>query len=350
MRRLPLFFVLDCSESMVGENLKKMEDGLQMIVRSLRTDPHALETVHVSVIAFAGIANTLVPLVELVSFYPPRLPLGGGTSLGAALQALMAEMDRSVVKTTADRKGDWKPIVYLFTDGKPTDEVDGVISQWHAQYARRALLIAVGLGANADLSVLRRLTEHVLVFEESEPGDFKKFVAWVTGSVLAHTHSLGEGGAPADVLVQLDESVLKIVKQPPATRLDETCVTLVGRCRKTGRPYLMKYDRMAQDLATSEFKMSLSHYGIAGCYPIDEDYFAWSVPEAADLKVNTADLVGVPGCPHCGAPSAFALCGCGKLMCVDGPGQAICPWCKKTVSFQAGSADEGGFDVNRGRG
>ncbi|ECR4294479.1 hypothetical protein F1D15_23690, partial [Salmonella enterica subsp. enterica serovar Kentucky] len=29
MRRLPVFFVLDCSESMIGENLKKMTDGLQ---------------------------------------------------------------------------------------------------------------------------------------------------------------------------------------------------------------------------------------------------------------------------------------------------------------------------------
>ncbi len=27
MRRLPVFFVLDCSESMIGENLKKMVSG-----------------------------------------------------------------------------------------------------------------------------------------------------------------------------------------------------------------------------------------------------------------------------------------------------------------------------------
>lgn len=44
MRRLPVFFVLDCSESMIGENLKKMTDGLQMIVGDLRKDPHALES------------------------------------------------------------------------------------------------------------------------------------------------------------------------------------------------------------------------------------------------------------------------------------------------------------------
>ena len=86
MRRLPVFFVLDCSESMIGENLKKMTDGLQMIVGDLRKDPHALETAWVSVIAFAGVARTIVPLHEIASFYPPRLPVGGGTSLGAALR------------------------------------------------------------------------------------------------------------------------------------------------------------------------------------------------------------------------------------------------------------------------
>ncbi|MDO9353558.1 MAG: hypothetical protein Q7T55_07675, partial [Solirubrobacteraceae bacterium] len=109
--------MLDCSESMIGENLRKTEEGLHMIVRTLRTDPHALETVWLSVLAFAGIAKTIVPLVEVVSFYPPKLPLGSGTSLGAALNLLMTEIDKTVVKTTADRKGDWKPIVYLFTDG-----------------------------------------------------------------------------------------------------------------------------------------------------------------------------------------------------------------------------------------
>ena len=89
MRRLPIFFVLDCSESMIGENLKKMNDGLTTIISDLRRDPHALETAYVSIIAFAGVAKTIVPLTEVVSFYPPQLPLGGGTSLGSALRELV---------------------------------------------------------------------------------------------------------------------------------------------------------------------------------------------------------------------------------------------------------------------
>jgi uncharacterized protein YegL len=52
MRRLPVFFMLDVSESMVGAPLRQLEESMERIVRTLRTDPHALETIHLSVIAF----------------------------------------------------------------------------------------------------------------------------------------------------------------------------------------------------------------------------------------------------------------------------------------------------------
>ena len=64
MRRLPVFFVIDCSESMVGKPLEAVQEGIDFIMKSLRTDPYALETVYVSIIAYAGIVRTLVPLTE----------------------------------------------------------------------------------------------------------------------------------------------------------------------------------------------------------------------------------------------------------------------------------------------
>ena len=64
MRRLPIYFLLDVSESMLGENLYRLEEGLRRIIDELRTDPHALETAWVSVIAFAGRTREVVPLTE----------------------------------------------------------------------------------------------------------------------------------------------------------------------------------------------------------------------------------------------------------------------------------------------
>lgn len=108
MRRLPVYFLVDVSESMVGEPIQQVENGMRQIVQELRTDPYALETAFISVIAFAGKAKSLSPMTELYKFYPPTFPIGGGTSLGAALEFLMDDIDRNVVKTTEERKGDWK--------------------------------------------------------------------------------------------------------------------------------------------------------------------------------------------------------------------------------------------------
>ena len=77
MRRLPIYSLVDVSESMVGDPILQVQDGMRMIVQELRTDPYALETAFVSVIAFAGKAQTISPLTELYKFYPPIFPIGG---------------------------------------------------------------------------------------------------------------------------------------------------------------------------------------------------------------------------------------------------------------------------------
>lgn len=75
MRRLPIFLVIDVSESMAGDHLRHMQEGISRLLTTLRSDPYALETVYLSVIAFAGVARTLAPLVELFSFIHRVYPL-----------------------------------------------------------------------------------------------------------------------------------------------------------------------------------------------------------------------------------------------------------------------------------
>ncbi|WES70461.1 TerY-C metal binding domain-containing protein [Superficieibacter sp. HKU1] len=345
MRRLPVFFVLDCSESMIGDNLKKMNDGLQMIVSDLRKDPHALETAWISVIAFAGIARTIVPLHEVLSFYPPRLPVGSGTNLGAALRELMTQIDTQVRKTTVERKGDWKPVVYLLTDGHPTDDATADIKRWKEHYARKVNLIGIGLGPSADLNTLRQLSENVFHFNEAHEGDFTRFIKWITASVTAHSRSVGEEAPPPAVHT---DYLVKLAKDDVARACDETCVTLAGRCSKSRRPYLIKYERPPVNLSGLDFNLNINGFTLAGCYPIDEDYFEWSDPSASSMQVNTSELHGVPGCPHCGNASAFALCRCGRLLCINGPDDIICPWCETALTFR--NSDDNDFDVSRGKG
>ncbi|MFM9986142.1 MAG: vWA domain-containing protein, partial [Flavobacteriales bacterium] len=193
MRRLPIFFLIDISESMVGEQIQLVEEGLAGIIKSLKENPYALETVHLSIIVFAGQPQTLIPLQDVITFYPPKFPVGGGTSLSNGLGHLMHEMRKSIIKTTSEQKGDWKPIVFLFTDGVPTDDTTAAINEWRANWAKQANMVAISFGEETDLSLLRQLTDNVFLFKNSSVADYKKFFEWVTASIAMSSLSVDSG-------------------------------------------------------------------------------------------------------------------------------------------------------------
>ncbi|ESQ09114.1 MAG TPA: VWA domain-containing protein [Chromatiaceae bacterium] len=352
MRRLPIFLVLDVSESMAGTNRDQLEEGIGTIVATLRTDAQALDTVYLSVIAFAGIARTLVDLCELPAFRAPPLPIGGGTALGAALDLVMDEIDRQVIIGDRSRKGDWRPIVYLFTDGKPTDDISAARERWLSHYRARVDLVAIALGDYADQAVLATLTDHILAFDPSVPGGFEVFMRWLTESVSLQSQRLGEteGGRKLS-LAKVDERI--IVQADPddlhAPHADADCVVMIGRCQRNAQPYLLKYDRHKGDSINTEYlKIPVEGYRISGAYPLNETYFEWSQPGASGGQANTADLEGAAACPCCGNPITIALCRCGHLFCITGPGRADCPWCGSEVEFQGGGVED--FSVERGQG
>ncbi len=350
MRRLPVFFVLDVSESMVGEPLQRMEEGIDKIVSTLRQDPHSLETVFISLIAFAGKAKALTPLIDLISFYPPKIPIGGGTSLGLALDVLMKEIDTSVVKTTFDQRGDWEPVVFLITDGKPTDQPNASVQRWRKEYADHVTMIAITLGTNADMSVLKQLTETVLALESSTEEDFKSFIEWVSASVKMQSQKIEiEGKSGGVSLEKVTDAGLTIVESAEIfSSSDPDYVVLTGRCCKTKKPYLMKYSRI-QTVGMEQFIKS-EHFGLEGAFALDESYFDWTSSQIQEDVVNTSMLEGVPPCPVCGNSSAFAACECGKLLCLDSSGAVVCPWCNKSLQFDMSSKGGSEFNVNRGQG
>lgn len=352
MRRLPIFFLLDVSESMVGDNLRQLQQGLSQLVSQLRTDPHALETVFLSTIVFAGKARSLTPLTELAMFYPPRLPVGSGTSLGLALNHLMDEINRTVIKSTAEQKGDWKPVVYLMTDGKPTDDIQPALQRWQKDFAHQVTLVAIAIGQHASIASLKKFTEHVLLLDANTDADFKRFVDWVTLSVVAQSRSVAMSKTDGISLAKLDESILsKIFATPEESGEDESLVILTGRCQQNKLPYLIKYERMPQTLSQYGFKLDVSAFTMTGVYALENDYFDLSAENQTPAqKVNSDALIGSPGCPHCGNPFGFAMCSCGQIMCIKGDGIAHCPSCDKAVYFGASGADDEGFDVSRAKG
>lgn len=348
MRRLPIYFLIDISESMVGEPIEQVESGMRNIIQELRTDPYALETVFVSVIAFAGKAKSLSPLTELYKFYPPKFPIGGGTSLGAALDFLMDDIEKSVQKTTLEMKGDWKPIVFLFTDGTPTDNPDRAIERWRKEFARKCNLICISLGDNADTAVLGRLTENVLRLNDTDEYSFKAFFKWVTASIKTHSTSVTDTGVDEMHLAPVDGINLEKVNREEKCVVDENFVVLLGKCSNTKKTYLAKYaKRIGEVRGLESLGIKSTSFKLVGAYPVDEETYNSLSAGLSNRDVNTMSLRGVPTCPCCGNQLGIVVCECGNIMCSD-MNTTTCPWCGMHGSL--GEIEGGGMNVRRGRG
>jgi len=336
MRRLPVYLLLDCSESMAGPAIEAVERGVQALVAELRGNPLALETAYLGVITFAREARVAVPLTELIQFQPPKLSVRTGTSLGAALKLLMDCLRKDIVKTTPTTKGDYKPLVFLLTDGQPTDDWEPAAEALRkANNPRIANVYAVGCGPDVDADTLKSITDIVLMMPEITPEAFRKFFVWLSASVQQASTRLGEAGEQGMQAPPLPPN-LEIAPERSAFRDDPRPrqVFLHARCLKTRRPYLMRFARRPYD----------DRYEAIASHPLE------SIEKGdADLlpPINSSMLDGCPGCPYCNNPAA-GMCPCGALFCV-GPQTrppVVCPACKTELSAGQG----GDFDIQRSMG
>lgn len=348
MRRLPIFFLVDVSESMIGTPIEQVQDGMATIINELRTDPYALETAWVSVIAFAGKAKVLTPLTELYKFYPPKFPIGGGTSLGYAMNYLMDDMDGCIQKTTMEEKGDWKPIIFLFTDGNPTDSVDKAFERWNSKYRSHCNLIIVSIGDNVNTNMLGRISDNVLRLNETNASSFKAFFKWVTASIKTSSVSVTDYADDDVHLAPVDGINLEKVDTDKPCIVDENFVVIMGKCQTTRKPYLIKYaKRLEESIMVPE--QFVSFYKLVGAFPIDEEsYNELSETGGRQQKINTSEMIGQPTCPCCGNQFGLVICECGNVFCVGEDAQSKCPWCG--MEGELSSVGEGGADLNRTKG
>lgn len=193
MRRLPVYFLLDTSGSMFGEPIQALNNALSGMINTLRSDAQAVDSLWISITTFDREVRELMPLTELVQFQLPEItcPQSGPTNTGKGLEMIYEKVNSEVRKGNENQKGDWRPLLFLFTDGKPSD------IQLYREMVPKiksinfAAIVGCAAGQLADDTMLKELTDNVVHLDTADTGTLKQFFKWVSDTIEQSNKSMG---------------------------------------------------------------------------------------------------------------------------------------------------------------
>ena len=114
-RRLLTYLCIDTSGSMNGEPIVAVNAGLQALLTSLRSNPYALDSVHLSITTFDSEIKLVLPMTPVADVILPEItcPKSGATLLGAALEHICDQVQQDIHKSSPTAKSyrDCAPVV-----------------------------------------------------------------------------------------------------------------------------------------------------------------------------------------------------------------------------------------------
>jgi uncharacterized protein YegL len=201
MRRLPVYLLLDTSGSMAGAPIQALRLGVEQFKKEVEGDPFAKESVYMGVITFGGeaqfVTKGLISFEDFVEdFQSDSLSANGQTPLGQALWLLVESLDKDVKSSVkGGEKGDWKPLVFILTDGEPTDEWREPRQTILDRQTKKVInVITVGCGPRINQQNLKDIAIGPTFNMDNDNASFKRFFQWVSQSVRAASKAVSQTG------------------------------------------------------------------------------------------------------------------------------------------------------------
>jgi uncharacterized protein YegL len=188
-RPLPVIILADVSGSMSQDGkIDALNGALTEMLDAFADEDSQMVEIHVAVVTFGGSASLYVPLQPCRDVTWSAMVASGNTPLGAALTIVTDLLeDRQQVPSRA-----YRPSVVLVSDGQPNDAWQEPLGRFlGSERASKAQRFALGIGADADLEILRKFLADPegRVMEAHEARGIRQFFRWVTMSVTARSRS-----------------------------------------------------------------------------------------------------------------------------------------------------------------
>lgn len=203
----------DCSASMQGEPIDSLNRGLVALRESLVADSIASTRVEVCVVAFADQARVIQDWTSVTGFRPPRLTADGTTHLGSGIATALDQVRARTAELKHASLPMYRPWLILLSDGLPYGEEESVLARAEedlrqAHRANRLIPFPVGVGDNADLALLERIS--AAQPHHMQGLKFEELFLWVSASLSAvtgsHQGTVAVEGPPVDVWARIPTS------------------------------------------------------------------------------------------------------------------------------------------------
>lgn len=192
LRRLPVFFILDTSDSLSGAFQVTLQQGPVVTQRQLDGHDAASRSVYIGTI-LCGPTVTYSAPVPLSAVSAPSFTPTGSCLLRPALKSLVDGLTYDLIAARPEHPGDYPPVVFAVLGEEPADDWQDMLSALQSLGGnRRPLIVALTL-RQLHGTKLHALTPHALTLRTARADYLTDFFRWA-GQAIANTSEANAQG------------------------------------------------------------------------------------------------------------------------------------------------------------
>lgn len=180
-RELVMFFLVDCSGSMYGTKIGAVNTAIKEALPEMRTVGGSDAAIKVATLLFSTGVRWMYPApIAVEDFQWTSIEANGMTDLGTACEELASKLSQKSFLSAPS--GSVAPVIFLMSDGQPTDNFERGLDKLKAnRWFRHSIKVAVAIGDDADLGTLEKFTDSSeAVIRTHTPEALRKMVRFVS--------------------------------------------------------------------------------------------------------------------------------------------------------------------------